>query len=254
MRYAELQELLKKADSASELRKACQEVSTAGGFEHYIYVCRFPTSIAQPYHISLNGFPKPWQDHYEQQKYYQIDPVTTHALNSVRPIVWDEIERKTPAIKQLFSEAIQFKMGHGITVPIHGHSGEQALLSLAREKPIPKNPEQRIPMIQYAQYFTPLVHEAIARRVASQQGKTTPGKRLTKREKHCLSLAADGMTTNEIAEQLNLAARTVVFHLSNAAQKLGTRGRQDAIAQAVAHGEISRREDREDWPTIYEIE
>ncbi len=57
---------------------------------------------------------------------------------------------------------------------------------------------------------------------------------LTEREVELLHLVADGLTNDEIAEQLVLSARTVERHLSNIYRKLGVSGRA-ARAAAVAH-------------------
>lgn len=57
---------------------------------------------------------------------------------------------------------------------------------------------------------------------------------LTNREIEVLHLAADGLTNNEIGEQLSISVRTVERHLSNVYRKLGVSGRA-ARAAAVAY-------------------
>ena len=61
---------------------------------------------------------------------------------------------------------------------------------------------------------------------------------LTNRERDCLRLAAQGLCTKSIAEQLVIAEPTVNFHLQNAAVKLRARGRTQAVARAVRMGAI----------------
>lgn len=61
-----------------------------------------------------------------------------------------------------------------------------------------------------------------------------PMQQLTGREVELLHLVADGLTNDEIAEQLVISARTVERHLSNIYRKLGVTGRA-ARAAAVAY-------------------
>lgn len=61
---------------------------------------------------------------------------------------------------------------------------------------------------------------------------------LTRREIECLTWAARGKTTSEIAEQLHRSAETVEFHLSNAMVKLDARNRAHAVAIACVRGMI----------------
>ena len=62
---------------------------------------------------------------------------------------------------------------------------------------------------------------------------------LTPRETECLTWAARGKTSVEIAELLNRSMETVEFHLSNAMAKLNARSRTHAVAIACLHGLIS---------------
>ena len=67
-------------------------------------------------------------------------------------------------------------------------------------------------------------------------------KLLTQREITCLSWAADGKTSWEISRILDLAERTVNFHIHNACQKLGVHGRQAAITAALRSGLLPETE------------
>ncbi len=59
---------------------------------------------------------------------------------------------------------------------------------------------------------------------------------LTVRETECLTWAARGKTSEEIARVLQRSAETVEFHLANAMLKLGARNRTHAVAIATQRG------------------
>lgn len=62
---------------------------------------------------------------------------------------------------------------------------------------------------------------------------------LTKREKEAFSLLIQNKTTREIAEKLKISEKTVRNHISNAMQKLGVKGRAQAVAELIRLGEIT---------------
>jgi two-component system nitrate/nitrite response regulator NarL len=59
---------------------------------------------------------------------------------------------------------------------------------------------------------------------------------LTEREREVLALAAEGVTTPEIAARLELSAATVKTHLHKAYEKLGVTDRAAAVALALRRG------------------
>lgn len=59
------------------------------------------------------------------------------------------------------------------------------------------------------------------------------GEPLTPREKEVIALSAQGFTSEEIAERLGMAARTVNQHVDNVARKLGTKNRTHTVAEAI---------------------
>lgn len=58
---------------------------------------------------------------------------------------------------------------------------------------------------------------------------TGPTTALSERQAQCLSLAAQGMTSKEIARQIGVSPSTVDSHLRAAADRLQVRGRRDAV-------------------------
>ena len=65
------------------------------------------------------------------------------------------------------------------------------------------------------------------------------GNILTKREKAVFELLVQNKTTKEIATILGISEKTVRYHVSNAMQKLGCKGRAGAVIELLKLGEIS---------------
>jgi DNA-binding CsgD family transcriptional regulator len=60
--------------------------------------------------------------------------------------------------------------------------------------------------------------------------------KLTSREIDVLSLVAEGLSSKEIAQRLEIAPSTVESHLESAKSKLGARSRPNLVARAIAYG------------------
>ncbi len=65
-----------------------------------------------------------------------------------------------------------------------------------------------------------------------------PYERLTDREKQVLKLIAEGHTHKEIADMLNISAKTVIAHQTNLTEKLGISSRSALIRFALQKGII----------------
>jgi len=62
---------------------------------------------------------------------------------------------------------------------------------------------------------------------------------LTKREREIFKLLIANYDTTEIAEKLNISEKTVRNHISNVIQKLGVKGRSQAILELIRIKELS---------------
>ncbi len=62
---------------------------------------------------------------------------------------------------------------------------------------------------------------------------------LTKREKEVFLLLINNKSTNEISKLLGISEKTVRNHISNAMQKLGVKGRAQAVVELLRMNIIS---------------
>jgi DNA-binding NarL/FixJ family response regulator len=89
---------------------------------------------------------------------------------------------------------------------------------------------------------TDLLVGLLTQRLASRPRPTAPAhnsEALTPRELEVLACAAEGLSTDQIAEQLSLSTLTVRTHLRNAMGKLHAHSRLEAVAIALRQGLIS---------------
>ena len=56
---------------------------------------------------------------------------------------------------------------------------------------------------------------------------------LTKREKEIFTLLVNNKNTKDIADELGISEKTVRNHISNAMQKLGVKGRAQAVVELL---------------------
>ena len=73
------------------------------------------------------------------------------------------------------------------------------------------------------------------------ENETKEGSILSAREQECLSFLAKGSRTSGIANLLGISSATVEFHFKNIKRKLGASTRAEAVAKAIASGQIEMR-------------
>ena len=75
--------------------------------------------------------------------------------------------------------------------------------------------------------------------VSSLKGGQDPYEQLTDREREVLKLAAEGYTTQEIADMLVLSPKTVEGHKTNLMSKLDIHNRTELVKYALRKGIIT---------------
>lgn len=67
---------------------------------------------------------------------------------------------------------------------------------------------------------------------------------LTIREREIFELLIKNNDTDEIAQKLGISSKTVRNHISNVIQKLGVKGRSQAILELIKMKELELKQDR----------
>ena len=62
---------------------------------------------------------------------------------------------------------------------------------------------------------------------------------LTKREHEVVRLLIMNKSTKDIAKELHISEKTIRNHISNVMQKLGVKGRTQAVIELIKLGELS---------------
>jgi DNA-binding CsgD family transcriptional regulator len=115
-----------------------------------------------------------------------------------------------------------------VTIPI-SHEGE--LVGLAGFCGTPTLDRQRETALQLCAYAV-----FAQSRVLRNSSRLDVDSALTIREKEVMTLAAKGLTSIEIGEQLGMSTRTANQHFDNVAGKLHTRNRTHTVADVIRQG------------------
>ena len=239
MSREQIQERIDQALSVSSvaaLHQLCSGVRADLAYDHFSFGTRFPNSFVSPLVLLVTGQPPEWRERYAEAGYLTTDPMVRHSLASARPLIWEDLEIRQGAdsdVGQFLRDARAHGLVSGVSVPVHGSQGEVSVLSLSLETAHDKARAHVLATLPEICLVAFYVHEA-ACRLMRDSGYLCTGETLTRRERECLLWAAEGKTSWETAQILHISERTVIFHLRNAAGKLGVSTRQQAVARAVA--------------------
>lgn len=138
----------------------------------------------------------------------------------------------------MWGESMDFGLRCGASFAVHGGNGEAAMLSVATSCDSLQAKQEIYRSMGIVQLLACYLHEAVQKSVLTKGPLPLTRVDLTEREKECLLWVAEGKTSGEIADILSISERTVIFHLQNAGQKMGTSNRLHAISRAISMGLI----------------
>jgi DNA-binding CsgD family transcriptional regulator len=118
----------------------------------------------------------------------------------------------------------------GIIFPVHAERGQSGIVVFHGPD---ITMDERLVHETHARAFA--LFAAVTRLKPLQGGK---GLTISKRELECLSLTANGLTSEEIASELGLSVHTANQYLTNTTQKLNAVNRMHAVAKALRLGLI----------------
>lgn len=115
-------------------------------------------------------------------------------------------------------------MVNAAVIPISYDSNVAGIVAFCGERILSTDQESAVSFVCYNIFSQARTFHSSGVRMATN---------LTPREREVMSLSSEGLTSQEVAEQLGMSARTVNQHMDNVAEKLGTRNRVHTIAEAL---------------------
>mgnify|MGYP001605506305 CR=1 FL=1 len=135
----------------------------------------------------------------------------------------------------MWSEARSFDLKVGIAQSTFSGNGSVSMLTLSRSAtPLTSTDLSKIG--PYVRWLADLAHGALSGTFASHLDQIAPSPELTAREVEVLKWMADGKTSNDTADILNVSVPTVNFHMKNAINKLNAPNKTCAVAKAIVLG------------------
>jgi DNA-binding CsgD family transcriptional regulator len=235
--------LVDAATRGDDIVPAIHAIVRGFGFDSFMYATANyhlrPDNDERMYVFTT--LPLEWVVRYDQCAYVECDPRVLASFDSALPLVWDQaIERERNSRTDLFlADAAAHGVASGVSFPVYATYPSRNLVAL--NSPLPAITSVRRAeiaamlgdIVLFGQYF----HELFVKGVIEQgRAPASEGAPLSGREKHCLQLAAQGLTSVEIAARLCISERTVNYHFANVVSKLAVRNRHEAIAKAVRAG------------------
>ena len=231
-----LTSFIEKLQSAASLPQTLQKMVENSGFKHFT-------------HVGLKGFnqshhPPPymtnvdpaWEKHYQSANLAERDPILSKCLSGVLPINFLDLDPSALSKSHLatMSEAEDFKMNLGLSIPVHGPNNSLSILSVYHDGTERSFHEAAtsLPLLTVAALH---LHEHQLEK-SRTPSPNLPPTTLTEREAECLAWTSQGKTAWEISAILHVSERTVKFHLNNVMRKLGVHSRTHAVARAISLG------------------
>ena len=227
-----------RAETLPELQNAVEALIEPYGLQHVVYhALRIPQADIS--HVAMVfTYPEDWIKHYLSRRYYSIDPVVRAGERGIIPFDWSSLDRSSRAVRRLFDEAADAKIGiNGLSVPLRGPGGDHALFTVTSDLPEADWRALKHSYMRDMQLIAVYVHGCVLRLIGP--AAPDPGRSLSSRERECLQWAAAGKTIEDTATILNLSTGMVRNYLDSARHKLGCLTKPQAVARALQLGIIS---------------
>nr|WP_265519337.1 autoinducer binding domain-containing protein [Nitratireductor luteus] len=186
-------------------------------------------------HVLLERWPAEWSHRYFSLGYLYRDPAIRLVQRGCPHFHWDEIRELCsvcPIGRRIINEAGEFRLREGITFSFPTLESGMFGFSVAAEQ------LELAESDRFALQFVAAYGLGCALALAGGQiDRNTV--HLSRRQREAVAWASEGLTTDEIAERLNVSIHTADMHMRAVRAKLGVANTVHAVAEALRLGLIS---------------
>ncbi len=231
------------ADKPAAITSCFLEQIRKFGFRKFSYVARGKSAEATRYEYVATNYPKKWNAHFIEKRYFEVDPTLERARNTLMPFAWSDMKNRRSLSglqRQLFDEADSFGLRQGFTVPIHAPGGADGLVALSTDL-APREFTSEVGHSRHVLHLLSLHYHTRAtaawqrsgRGRAKGEAEAPQRSPITLREADCLLWTARGKSAWETSVILGVSERTVNFHIENARRKLDSQSKTQAVVRAI---------------------
>jgi LuxR family quorum-sensing system transcriptional regulator CciR len=221
-------------ESAADLDNLLEFAAAELGFSFHALVYHGSPARASDTRLALIDYPGSWQERFDADGLYRIDPVQCACRTQLVGFAWSELGallRLAPRQRRILEESRRHGIGEGFTVPIH-LPGERAASCSFATRAGSALPARNLMAAQLVGQFG----FELSRRVGRTRPRST--ERLSPRQRECVLLMAQGKSDWEIARILDLSEETVTKYLNTARSRFDVARRTQLAIVALHDGEI----------------
>ena len=237
--FSDIVSRIESVTNSDEVYKLLIEISQNLGISYITYGTNVCTSFTYQTIFVLSNNSSEWRNHYEENRLVAHDPRIVRAKRSATPFVWSKINPETKKEQQVLDDLQTFGIAEGITFPVRNARNDFGFINTAFIEPQKKMSSRLGYITPYMQLLANYIHEKTYSLLAKEHQAENPGTtpldvRLTDRERECLIWLAEGKTSWEISQILEITESTVNQHLHSAGRKLKSNNRTHTIAKAIS--------------------
>ena len=189
--------------------------------------------------VLLHGFPKAWENVYNEKKYYIHDVLTHTAVLRTLPFRWSEAMNRPDldeSQKKVISELREWMKGDGYVIPVFGPSGRSGFFGVANSASIKFWDESVISDIQWA------CRQFHLRYAALRLGEIPRNFTLDDQEHTILKALGQGRGLHAIAQNMGLEFDELASTLDKLMLKMSVSDMPSLIIAAQSLGLIKQAE------------
>lgn len=203
------------------------------GMQGVSWVLKLPASVQDGRVITFDSYDEAWRHRYFEQNYLACDPTVKHGLTSMQPLLWANTKGMAP---EFWDEAAQFGLNVGFAQSLWDRHGCCSMLTLSRDS-IEFSSAELVQKLPQLSWLTQVAHVGMARLLLPPEATQAPAT-LSARETEVLKLVGTGLTSQQVADRLNVTKATVDRHMEAVRAKLHALNKTDAVVKAARWGLI----------------
>ncbi|ACR32265.1 LuxR family transcriptional regulator [Burkholderia glumae] len=221
-----------RGDTPESLLDAVLPIARRLGFAYLEYFFNTSLPVSAPRKLVIGNFPPAWSRREGADEVSEANPIIARCKSSMMPMAWDEASFAShPDFRAMLARA---GIGGGWSQLVRDGAGNWGVLTVARTACRYAGAME----VEAEAQLLWLAHIVHSRLCQMLRPPMTGANRvlLTEMEKTILRWTVDGKTSGELAEILQVSARTVNFHVQNILAKMNTCNKTAAAAQAALLG------------------